>query len=118
METCFDFVQQPYKDLSLWKAARSLSRDVDTLTKTFPEYNTLVRLLREKTTRLSLTIATDSPGTDMPRTDALQRAYEQAHDAEYVLLFSLIFRYVPYTDARGLFEKIYNVKRLIVEALQ
>jgi hypothetical protein len=107
-----------YKELPLWKAAAALSRDVDTLTKTFPEYNTLVRMLREKTTGLSLTIATDAPEKDMPRTDALKRAYEQAHDAEYVLLFSLIFRYVPYADARGLFEKIYNVKRLIVEALK
>jgi hypothetical protein len=107
-----------YKDLPLWKAAYALSRNVDTLTKTFPEYNTLVRLLREKTTRLSLTIATDTPKKDMPRTDALKCAYEQAHDAEYVLFFSLIFRYVPYTDALGLFEKIYTVKRLVVEALK
>lgn len=106
------------KEQPLWKAAYALGRDVDTLTKTFPEYNTLVRMLREKTTGLSLTIATDTPEKDMPRTDALKRAYEQAHDAEYVLLFSLIFRYVPYADALSLFEKIYNVKRLIVEALK
>lgn len=118
MEVCFDPTQQPYNELPLWKATYALSRDVDKLTKTFPEYNALVRMLREKTTTLSLTIATDAPGKDMPRTDALKRAYEQAHDAEYVLLFSLLFRYVPYSEARGLFEKIYNVKRLIVEALQ
>jgi hypothetical protein len=47
---------------------------------------------------------------------AVRRAYELAHDAEYALFSAHLFRDLPYQATAGLYEKVYEIKRLIVAA--
>jgi hypothetical protein len=110
---------EEYTKMTLVQAASTLSRNVETLTGKFPEHTTFIRILREKAAALPQAIAASALTINLAASaDALKRAYEQAHDAEYVLLFSLLFRYVPYADASGLFNEFYNVKRLIIAELK
>jgi hypothetical protein len=110
---------EEYTKMTLMQAAAALSRKIETLTGRFPVHTTFIRILRAKATALPKTLATSAVEFNLAASvDALKRAYEQAHDAEYVLLFSLLFRYVPYADASGLFDDFYNVKRLIIAELK
>jgi hypothetical protein len=107
---------EKYEESPLWKAAFALSRSVDKLTRDFPEYNTLVRFMREKAAALPLAVA-DVYAHTPAHANALKRAYEQAHDAEYVLFCSLLFHYLPHPDANKLFTTLGEIKRLIVAEL-
>jgi hypothetical protein len=108
-------VVEQYKESLLWKAADRLRREAEEMTRGFREYHTLIRLLREKAAALPGAVAAicASDPTD-PR--AVRRAYELAHDAEYALFSAHLFRDLPYRATAGLYEKVYEIKRLIVAA--
>ncbi len=106
---------EEYKDLPLWKAADRLCRDVDTMTLGFPAYHTFIRLLREKTAALPAAVAAVYASAS-PDPRALKRAYELAHDAEYVLFFAHLYRNLPYEATAVLYGKVHEVKRLIAAA--
>ncbi len=48
---------ETYKELPLWKKASALGGEVDSLTRGFPEHNALIRLLRDKTAALPVTVS-------------------------------------------------------------
>ena len=104
-----------YMETALWKAADKLRHEVDTMTCGFAEYHTLIRLLQEKTEALpAATAAICASASPDPR--AIKRAYELAHDAEYVLFSAQLFRSLPYEATATLYEQLYEVKRLVAAA--
>jgi len=123
MMQCFDTsagsvhrsAQQPYTETALWKATDTLCREVDAMTRGFAEYHTLIRLLREKAAALPAAVAAIY-ASDPADPREIRRAYELAHDAEYVLFSAHLFRNLPYEATATLYEQIYEVKRLIVSA--
>jgi hypothetical protein len=105
----------------LRNAVETLTHGVDKLTRHFPSHMaSLGSMLRDNAVALSKTVAAASLTTD-----ALKNAYDLAHasaplsnhDAEYLLFFLLFARYVSRPDVPGLFEQIYDVKRLIIEGM-
>jgi hypothetical protein len=95
-----------------------VGKEIDELTKNFPEYNTILRFLRERSMAMPVTIATGSlGGTPAEYAEALKTVYEQAHDTEYLLFFTLIFRYLPYENVCTLSEQIHDVKWLVIETI-
>ncbi len=106
---------EPYKETALWKAAHRLCREVDTMTCGFAGYHTFIRLLREKAAALPGAVAAVY-ASDPPDPRAIKHAYELAHDAEYVLFSTHLFRNLPYEATAGLYEQVYEVKRLITAA--
>jgi hypothetical protein len=106
---------EQYKDNALWKAANRLCRDVDTMTCGFPEYQTFIRFLREKTAALPGAVAAVY-ASDPADPREIRRAYELAHDAEYVLFFAHLYRNLPYEATAMLYGQVHEVKRLIVAA--
>ena len=110
---------EEFTKMTLWQAAAALSRNVEALTKEFPEHTTCIRILQEKSAALPASIAASVLELNLTASaNLLKGAYEQAHDAEYMLLLSLFFRYVLYADASGLFDEFYKVKRLIIAELK
>jgi len=102
-------------------AVETLTHDVDKLIRHFPEYTaSFAHVLRNKIAALPDTVAAETITAD-----ALKRAFELTHasaplsnhDAEYALFFSLVARYVTRPDVPGVFEQLYDVKRLIVEGM-
>ena len=97
----------------LRNAVETLTHGVDKLTRHFPEYTaSFAHVLRNKIAALPDTVAAETITAD-----ALKRAFELTHDAEYALFFSLVARYVTRPDVPGVFEQLYDVKRLIVEGM-
>jgi hypothetical protein len=110
---------EEFTKITLLHAASALSRNVEALTKEFPEHTTCIRILQEKSAALPASIAASVLEINLTASaNLLKQAYELAHDAEYMLLLSLFFRYVPYADASGLFDEFYKVKRLIIAELK
>lgn len=108
---------EQYKELPIWQQAYTVGRSVNNLTKDFPQYNVYVHILREKTAALPVSIALASmAASPVESVEAHRSAYELAHDAEYVLLFCLIFRYLPLADIAVLRERLTDVKKLILDA--
>jgi hypothetical protein len=123
MMQCFDTsagsvhrsAQQPYTESALWKAADTFCREVAAMTCGFAEYHTFIRLLREKAAALPVAVAAIY-ASDPADPREIRRAYEIAHDAEYVLFCAHLFRNLPYEATAGLYGQVHEVKRLIVTA--
>ena len=54
--------------------------------------------------------------SDPVDTRAVKRAYELAHDGEYVLFSAHLYRNLPYMATTEWYERLYEVKRLIAAA--
>jgi hypothetical protein len=108
-------VVERYKESLLWKAADRLRREAEEMTRGFAEYHTFIRLLREKAAALPAAVAAIY-ASDPADPREIRRAYELAHDAEYVLFCAHIFRNLPYEATAGLYGQVHEVKRLIVSA--
>jgi hypothetical protein len=95
-------------------AAETLACGIAELTGRLPAHTvSLGDMLRRNTAVLAETFAAEPLDTG-----ALKNAYDLAHDAEYILFFLLFARYVSRPDVPGLFEQIYDMKRLIVAAVE
>jgi hypothetical protein len=100
--------------IPLRHAAESLSHGITGLTGRLPDHTaSLGSMLRRNAAVLAEAFAAEPLATD-----ALKNGYDLAHDAEYILFFLLFARYVSRPDVPGLFEQIYDVKRLIVAAVE
>ena len=110
---------EAYKELPLWKNSYAIGQAVDRLTNDFPHHNAMVGILREKSAALpvAVTLCTlaDNPAQ---YADSLKDVYELAHDAEYVLFFCLMFKYLPLEDVGRLQAELCEVKQLVIEAVQ
>jgi hypothetical protein len=108
-------MRENYRQTPLWSAAYQVGKEVHLLTEDIAQ-NPIIRILRDQAEALpvSIILANDEPADP---TDSLRITYEHAHDVEYHLFLSLLFRYLRDEQTRPIVWRIARVKRLIVAAL-